>query len=95
MLHEKNDRNTPYWKLLKFCAESDVDIVKFPEKPKKADYFSTPNDYYFNPKANITVNSSHIYDDEHVKDRFPEDIKRLPNEDLVALIRGKIKNITR
>jgi len=91
-LFVKNDRDTPYWKLKRFCPESETEILKnFPTKPKKTDYFSNPEDYYFNPKAEITPNLIHFFDEEeNVFDRLPEDIKKLPPEDIIALIKGKI-----
>lgn len=87
---EKNDRGNPYWKLIGFYTESNMKIIDFPVKPKKADYFSNPNEYYFNTELDITMNSIHILEEDHVTERFPEDIKNLPLEDLIAMIRGKI-----
>jgi len=88
----KNNQENPFWKLKGFYVESDhLIMANFPNKPNKADYFSNPQDYFFNPKVKIIPNTIHFFDEEeNVYDRFPDKIKELPKEDFVALIKGKI-----
>ena len=78
-----------------FFQKSDSHLLKvFPGNlPDIADYFQRPEDLIFNPRCNIIPQIDHIIEDN--RDRFPDHMKNLYDDDIRRKLTGAIDEATK
>ncbi len=79
MLFKKSARETqqPYY-CVGFFKESSLEVSRFEQKPKKAEYISSLSDLLFDTRLPLMINIDHILEDEENKKRLPADMQDNP-----------------
>ncbi len=78
------------WKFLKFDRESDRTMTHFINRPKLANYFSSPTDLIYDVNRRLIPDFEHIVDDR--EDRFPESFKALSDDQIMERLRSAIES---
>ncbi|WOD44187.1 DUF3825 domain-containing protein [Hwangdonia lutea] len=78
------------WQFLKFDRESDRIMTHFKERPKLANYFSTPTDLLYDVNRRLIPDFEHIVDDR--EDRFPDIFKSLSDDQIMERLRSAIES---
>ena len=77
------------WHLNGFKKESDYDFMsQFPTTPKVVNYFSNPEDIYFDPNKQLTKNLDHILNDN--LERFSDDLQSKGTSYINALLNNAL-----
>ncbi|MCC5606433.1 DUF3825 domain-containing protein [Nostoc sp. CHAB 5834] len=92
------DANLQDWMLLRFCPQSDKDLIRFAGSfPPRVTYYDYPMELWFNPKLQLTIDYDHIirergdfYDNKN-NYRFPETYKDLSISEKRGLLEGGVR----
>ncbi|HZK72074.1 MAG TPA: DUF3825 domain-containing protein [Clostridia bacterium] len=89
MLFGRN-RTKDSWKFLEFCKESSNDLTRFNPLPERAKYFNDPSELIYDTRLELRINIDHIVMDADNFARFPEDIQKLPQHQLINTFHGAV-----
>lgn len=78
------------WQFIKFDRESDRIMTHFIDRPKLANYFSSPTDLLYDVNRRLIPDFEHIVDDR--EDRFPDTFKSLSDDQIMERLRSSIES---
>ncbi|MCB0444776.1 MAG: DUF3825 domain-containing protein [Gelidibacter sp.] len=78
------------WQFIKFDRESDRIMTHFIDRPKLANYFSSPTDLLYDVNRRLIPDFEHIVDDR--EDRFPDSFKSLSDDQIMERLRSSIES---
>lgn len=89
--HKDKNSQTP-WFFIKFCKESDRDLLCFSKLPDIAHYFDEPTNLLYDTRLELRVNYDHILDDNQC--RFPEPYSNTADSRTKGLLRNALSGAT-